>query len=123
MVISIWEVVSSSRGENRLSRRASVSLSFRAGKTGGRTSGKRTIARRKLEVAVDRKEADQRVIEQLRGKPGGGSALDIAKAFLGPRARRHKAEQLTMIGLGIAARLSGSGQIQPTRGNCFTVRR
>lgn len=73
-------------------------------------------------MGMDRREADQRVIEHLRRKPGGGSALDIAKAFLGPRARRHKAEALTMIGLGVAARLCGAGEIQPTRGNCFTVR-
>lgn len=73
-------------------------------------------------MVTGRKEADRRVIERVRRSAGGVSALDIAKVYLGPRARRHSALSLTMIGLGVAARLCGDGHLQPTRGNCFIIR-
>lgn len=62
---------------------------------------------------------DQRVIERVRRAPTGASAIDIARASLGWKAKRHTRDSLTMIGLGIAARLCGDGLIEPTRNNRF----
>lgn len=66
---------------------------------------------------------DQRVIDSMRWTQSGATAIDIAKAALGPRARRHNKTSLTMIGLGIAARLCGEGLIEPTRSNLFRLKR
>lgn len=74
-------------------------------------------------MSKDKFEADRRVIEKVKLKPNGASALDIAKAYLGPRARRHTVAALNQIGLGVAARLCGAGQITPTRSNNFVLAR
>ena len=66
---------------------------------------------------------DQRVIDSMRWNQSGATAIDIARAALGPRARRHNKTSLTMIGLGIAARLCGDGLIEPTRTNLFRIKR
>lgn len=65
---------------------------------------------------------DQRVLDSMRWIQSGATAIDIAKAALGPRARRHNKTSLTMIGLGIAARLCGEGLIEPTRSNLFRLK-
>lgn len=72
-------------------------------------------------MSRERLEADRRVIEKVRSAADGVSAAQIATAFLGARARRHKYRALEQIGLGIAARLCGTGQIQPTRCNRFVL--
>lgn len=66
---------------------------------------------------------DQRVLDTIRWSQSGASAVDIAKASLGHRARKHSKTSLTMIGLGIAARLCGEGLIEPTRTNLFKIKR
>jgi hypothetical protein len=66
---------------------------------------------------------DARVLEVVRRSPSGARAVDIAKASLGHKARRHSKTSLNMIGLGIAARLCGAGRIEPTRTNQFRIRR
>ena len=65
---------------------------------------------------------DQPVLALLRRSPSGASALEIAKASLGSRARRHSNDSLNMTGLGIAARLCGEGLIEPTRTNHFRLK-
>jgi hypothetical protein len=66
--------------------------------------------------------SDQLVLAQIRRSPSGASAVDIAKAALGHRARRHSKSSLTMIGLAIAARLCGEGALVPTRSNLFRLK-
>jgi hypothetical protein len=66
---------------------------------------------------------DARVLDAVRRSPSGARAVDIAKASLGHKARRHSKTSLNMIGLGIAARLCGAGLIEPTRTNQFRIRR
>ena len=68
-------------------------------------------------------EADQRVLAKIRARESGASAMDIAKASLGARARRHSTASLNLIGLSIAARLCGMGLIEPTRTNQFRLTR
>ena len=68
-------------------------------------------------------EQDMRVLEKIRYSPGGATAIDIARASLGWKARKHSPTSLNMIGLGIAARLCGEGLIEPTRTNLFKIRR
>jgi hypothetical protein len=58
-----------------------------------------------------------------RSPESGASAVDIAKAALGPRARRHTIHSLGLIGLSIAARLCGQGLVEPTRSNRFKLSR
>lgn len=64
---------------------------------------------------------DELVLERMRRAPGGLSAAAIAKASLGPRARRMSIEALTMTGLAIASRLCGERVIEPTRANKFRL--
>jgi hypothetical protein len=66
--------------------------------------------------------SDRRVLDLVRRSPSG-AAVDIAKAALGPRARRHSMTSLNMIGLAIAARLCGEGVVEPTRTNLFRLKR
>jgi hypothetical protein len=68
------------------------------------------------------KDEDLRVLERVKRAPTGASAIDIARASLGSKAKRHSTDALTMIGLGIASRLCGAGLIDPTRSNRFVVR-
>lgn len=68
------------------------------------------------------RQEDASVIDRVRRSPSGASAIDIAIAALGPRARRHTKTSLSMIGLGIAARLCGEGVIEPTRTNLFKIK-
>jgi hypothetical protein len=65
---------------------------------------------------------DELVLERLSRSPNGASAMNIAKASLGPRARKHTVESLNLIGLSIAARLVGAGILEPTRSNQFRMR-
>ena len=65
--------------------------------------------------------SDQLVLDLIRRSPSGASALQIAKAALGSRARRHSKTSLNLIGLAIAARLCGSGEIEATRINRFKI--
>jgi hypothetical protein len=65
--------------------------------------------------------SDHLVLALIRRSPTGASAVDIAKAALGSRARRHSKTSLSLIGLAIAARLCGAGLIQPTRTNLFRI--
>jgi hypothetical protein len=53
------------------------------------------------------------VIDEIRRSLDGATALEIARAYLGHRARRTSVEALTMTGLGIAARLCGEGAVEP----------
>jgi hypothetical protein len=69
------------------------------------------------------KPGDDLVIARIARSAAGASAVDIAKARLGPRARKHTIASLDLIGLGIAARLVGQGVIRPTRGNQFVIDR
>lgn len=69
------------------------------------------------------RQGDQSVLERVRRSPAGASAIDIAIAALGDRARRHSKTSLSMIGLSIAARLCGEGLIEPTRTNLFRIKR
>ncbi|MDB5617476.1 hypothetical protein [Tardiphaga sp.] len=64
-------------------------------------------------------EADRRVLERIKRAPSGASAIDIAKASLGWRAKKHTSTSLTMIGLAVATRLIGEGLITPSRTNLF----
>jgi len=64
-------------------------------------------------------DGDLRVLTAVRHRLSGASAVDIAKASLGHRARRYSKTSLNMIGLGIAARLCGEGILEPTRSNLF----
>jgi hypothetical protein len=66
--------------------------------------------------------SDQTVLDLIRRSPTGASALQIAKAALGPRARRHSRDSLNMIGLAIAARLCGSGVLEATKTNQFRLK-
>jgi ABC-type transporter Mla maintaining outer membrane lipid asymmetry permease subunit MlaE len=66
-------------------------------------------------------EADQRVLDCVARTGAGASAIDIARAALGHRRRRHSINALNMIGLQIAARLCGEGVIAPTRSNNFVL--
>jgi hypothetical protein len=66
---------------------------------------------------------DERVIERLGRSTSAASALTIAKAALGNRARKHSVESLTLIGLSIAARLCGQQVLRPTRTNQFVLNR
>ena len=54
---------------------------------------------------------DQRVLERLKQSPAGASGIDIARAALGWKARKHSLPSLDLIGLSIAARLVGDGLI------------
>lgn len=65
--------------------------------------------------------SDERVLARVSRSPAGASAAAIAKASLGPRARRHSFESLNMIGLSIAARLCGQQVIVATKTNQFIV--
>jgi hypothetical protein len=65
---------------------------------------------------------DARVLALIRRSPSGARAVDIAKASLGHRARRHSKTSLNMIGLAIAARLCGEGELEPTRTNLFRMK-
>jgi hypothetical protein len=67
------------------------------------------------------KPDDLRVLERVKRAPTGASAIDIARAALGPKAKRHSSDSLNMIGLGIAARLCGAGFLTPTRSNRFVA--
>lgn len=69
------------------------------------------------------RQEDQSVLDRVRRSPAGASAIDIAVAALGDRARRHSKTSLSMIGLGIAARLCGEGHLEPTRSNQFRIGR
>lgn len=69
------------------------------------------------------RDDDLRVLEKVRLSPSGASAIDIAIASLGWKAKRHNKTSLSMIGLGIAARLCGEGLIEPTRTNLFRIKR
>jgi hypothetical protein len=64
---------------------------------------------------------DELVLERLSRSPNGTSAMNIAKASLGSRARRHSVDSLNMIGLQIAARLVGQQILQPTKTNQFVL--
>lgn len=64
---------------------------------------------------------DERVLARIGRSPAGASAVDIAKAALGPRARKLSVEALTMTGLAIAARLCGEQAIVATRANNFKL--
>lgn len=75
------------------------------------------------EPTLENEQRDKRVLDVVRRSPSGASAVDIAKASLGHRARRHSKTSLNMIGLGIAARLCGAGLIEPTRTNLFRTKR
>jgi hypothetical protein len=66
--------------------------------------------------------SDAPVLALIRRSPSGASALQIAKAALGPRARKHSKDSLNMIGLAIAARLCGSGLLQATKTNQFRLK-
>lgn len=68
------------------------------------------------------KPGDDLVLERLSRSPSGASAMNIAKAALGSRARKHSIDSLNLIGLSIAARLVGQGLIEPTRTNQFKIR-
>jgi hypothetical protein len=70
-----------------------------------------------------RSAGDQTVLDRLRWVPNGVSAIGIAKASLGERARRHSKSSLAQIGLSIAVRLIGEGLIEATRTNNFRIRR
>ncbi len=67
------------------------------------------------------KPGDELVLAHLRQAPNGASAMAIAKAALGARARRHSRDALNMIGLAIASRLCGLQLIEPTRTNQFKL--
>lgn len=67
--------------------------------------------------------SDQLVLALIHRSPSGASAVDIAKAALGSRARWHSKTSLNLIGLGIAARLCGEGLVEPTRTNLFRSKR
>jgi hypothetical protein len=67
--------------------------------------------------------SDQLVLALIRRSPTGVNAVDIAKAALGHRARRHSKTSLNLIGLAIAARLCGEGLVEPTRTNLFRSKR
>jgi hypothetical protein len=69
------------------------------------------------------READDRVIERLSRSSTGASAMNIAKAYLGPKARKHSVDSLNMIGLAVAARLCGQQILRPTKTNQFTLNR
>lgn len=71
--------------------------------------------------AVGIKPEDQAVLDKVRRSPSGASALDIARASLGWKARKHTRFSLDLIGLSIAARLVGAGLLKPTRANRFTA--
>jgi hypothetical protein len=66
---------------------------------------------------------DERVLARINRSPAGASAVDIAKASLGPRARKHSIASLNLIGLSIAARLCGQQVIAPTRTHQFVLNR
>jgi hypothetical protein len=66
-------------------------------------------------------EADSRVLEVIGRHPNGASALVIAKAALGDRARKHSKDSLHMVGLAIAARLCGEQILRPTKTNMFVL--
>jgi hypothetical protein len=66
---------------------------------------------------------DELVIERLSRSSTGASALRIAKAALGSKARRHSVDSLNMIGLAIAARLCGQQILRPTKTNQFVLNR
>ena len=68
------------------------------------------------------KDEDLRVLARVRHCPRGVSAIDIAKASLGDRSRRHSKTSLAQIGLSIAVRLIGEGLIEATRTNNFRVK-
>jgi hypothetical protein len=66
-------------------------------------------------------DSDQRVLAKIRTRESGASAVDIARAHLGERARKHSIASLNLIGLSIAARLCGQQVITPTRSNYFKI--
>jgi len=70
-----------------------------------------------------RSAGDRAVLDRLRWAPAGASAIDIAKASLGEKARRHSKTSLAQIGLSIAVRLIGEGLIEATRTNQFCLKR
>jgi hypothetical protein len=70
-----------------------------------------------------RSAGDQAILDRLRWAPNGASAIDIAKASLGDRARRHSNASLSQIGLSIAVRLIGEGLVEATRTNQFRIKR
>jgi hypothetical protein len=72
-------------------------------------------------MSQSQREADDRVIEWLSRSSTAASAMTIAKAALGSRARRHSADSLNMIGLAIAARLCGTQILRPTKTNQFIL--
>lgn len=65
------------------------------------------------------RDDDRRVLDRIKRAPHGASAIDIAKASLGWRAKKHNPTSLTMIGLAIATRLIGEGVVKPSRSNLF----
>lgn len=65
-------------------------------------------------------DSDLRVLDRVRRSSFGVSAIDIAKASLGHRARKRSPSSLTMVGLAIATRLIGQGQLKATKSNLFT---
>lgn len=69
------------------------------------------------------RDEDARVIDKARWSSSGISAIDVATASLGDRARRHTKTSLSMIGLSIVARLCGEGHLEPTRSNLFRLKR
>jgi hypothetical protein len=74
-------------------------------------------------MSQSQREADDRVIEWLSRSSSAASAMTIAKAALGSRAKRHSADSLNMIGLAIAARLCGTQILRPTKTNQFVLNR
>lgn len=66
---------------------------------------------------------DDAVIARISRSPAGASAVEIAKASRGPRARKLSVEALTMIGLAVASSLCGQNLIEPTRTNNFRLTR
>lgn len=66
-------------------------------------------------------EGDARVLARIANSRAGASALDIARASLGTRARKHSVASLDLVGLSVAARLCGQGLIEPVHVNRFRL--
>ena len=77
-----------------------------------------------VQKMTEMKPDDCRVFECLRAHGGdGASAAQIARASLGHRAKNRKYRALELIGLSIATRLIGTGDIAATRSNRFVLAR
>jgi hypothetical protein len=66
-------------------------------------------------------DSDQLVIARVARSPSGATAVDIARAHLGGRAKRHSVDALNMIGLAVACRLVGLQMLVPTKANKFRL--